>query len=224
MIQINVINYLDKLTGWNMMFFLWGVFKGKTVDCQRQVTGPWMKVSGPDLPTAIMSSPENIISHVPIDKEELVSHMDVVSDSLAHLLPLLPAKTCCGTNPSPAFPKVTCPNLIVEQPEYILEWNLLPSNPKCPPQSWPEVRSTPVGKTVGITGSLFPLDLFPVKNLHVGDSSILYNREELQQERVPNLELALGEVISMKESRHDQSLVREETKAEDVTAALSLFR
>ncbi|KAL1823939.1 hypothetical protein ACET3Z_010717 [Daucus carota] len=209
---------------WNMMFFLWGVFKGKTVDCQRQVTGPWMKVSGPDLPTAIMSSPENIISHVPIDKEELVSHMDVVSDSLAHLLPLLPAKTCCGTNPSPAFPKVTCPNLIVEQPEYILEWNLLPSNPKCPPQSWPEVRSTPVGKTVGITGSLFPLDLFPVKNLHVGDSSILYNREELQQERVPNLELALGEVISMKESRHDQSLVREETKAEDVTAALSLFR
>ncbi|KAL8148550.1 hypothetical protein AgCh_005788 [Apium graveolens] len=215
----------EKSQCWNMMFFLWGVFKEKRVDCQQQRNGPWFKVSNPqDIPKAIMSSPESILSIVPIDKEELVSHMDVVSDALANLPCLLTAGTNCGTDSLPASQKFTCSNLTVEQPEYKLEGNLLSSIPKCLSQSCPEVRSTPGGKTVGIAKSLFPVDPLAGKNVNVGDTSILSNGEELHQERVPNLELALGtEVIPTKESRQDQTVVREATEAEeDVPAALSL--
>lgn len=212
----------EKSQCWNMMFFLWGVFKEKRVDCQQQGNGSWMKVSSQDIPKAIMSLPESILSLVPIDKE-LVSHMDVVSDAPADLPHLLTTGTSCGTDSLPAFQKVTCSNLTVEQPEYILEGNLLSSIPKCLPQSWPAVRSTAGGKTVGIAESLFPVDPFAVKNVHVGDTSILSNGEELHQERVPNLELTLGtEVIPTKESRQDQALVRKATEAEDVPAVLSL--
>ncbi|KAK1399336.1 hypothetical protein POM88_009199 [Heracleum sosnowskyi] len=215
----------EKSQCWNMMFFLWGVFKEKRVACQQQGNGSWMKVSSPhDIPKAIMSSPESILSLVPIDKEELVSHMEVVSDALANLPHLLTAGTSCETDSLPAFQKVTCSNLTVEQPEHILECNSLSSIPKCLSQSWPEVGSTPGSKTVGIAGSLFPLDPFVVKNVHVGGTSILSNGERLHQERVPNLELALGtEVISTKKRTQDHALVRESTETEeDIPAALSL--
>lgn len=63
--------YAPLLAGWNMMFFLWGVFKGRRLNCLEQTSGPSKVVCIPslnmvpeddDIPSTAMTSSENICS------------------------------------------------------------------------------------------------------------------------------------------------------------------
>ncbi|XP_059625095.1 protein PARALOG OF AIPP2-like isoform X2 [Cornus florida] len=63
-------NLPDKSQRWNTMFFLWGVFRAKRVNCSQRVPGSPNKFFIPrDVPSAIMSLPDNICSLGPIDKK-----------------------------------------------------------------------------------------------------------------------------------------------------------
>ncbi|CAI9785545.1 unnamed protein product [Fraxinus pennsylvanica] len=66
---------------WNMLFFLWGVFRGKKENCsQRLPESSTQFCTPPDIPPAIMSLPENICSLEPIAK--VLSACDDVATSL----------------------------------------------------------------------------------------------------------------------------------------------
>lgn len=131
-----------------MMFFLWGVFRGKRVNCLQEVSGSSKKFSGAqDLPTAIMSLPENICSVVQIDNTVPTCNRssDVASDARFLIdLPCLSSTETIngGTKVISHLQKDICSKLTMEQPEYRLDFNSLPPIPKSPMHSWPEIRST----------------------------------------------------------------------------------
>uniref|UniRef100_A0A5B7AJ90 PHD-type domain-containing protein n=1 Tax=Davidia involucrata TaxID=16924 RepID=A0A5B7AJ90_DAVIN len=60
----------EKSQRWNMLLFLWGVFRGKRMNCSQPVSGSPKDICLPrDIPTAIMSLPENICSVEPVDMD-----------------------------------------------------------------------------------------------------------------------------------------------------------
>ncbi|KAL2518516.1 RING/FYVE/PHD zinc finger superfamily protein [Abeliophyllum distichum] len=69
------------LNGWNMLFFLWGVFRGKKENCSQHLPeSPKQFCTPPDISPAIMSLPENRCSLGPIAKD--LSACDDVSPAL----------------------------------------------------------------------------------------------------------------------------------------------
>lgn len=116
------------------MFFLWGVFRGKRVNCLQQVPGSPKKFSSPqDFPTAIMSLSENICSPVPIDSAEPKCNRacNVASDAHASIdLPWSSTETINGDSDTKvvSLPQNgKCAKLTVERPENRLDCNLLPN-------------------------------------------------------------------------------------------------
>ncbi|KAK4436126.1 hypothetical protein Salat_0776300 [Sesamum alatum] len=64
----------DKSQRWNMLFFLWGVFRGKKDSCLQKMPESVNQCSAPlDIPPPIMSLPENRCSLGPITDDVLVS-------------------------------------------------------------------------------------------------------------------------------------------------------
>ncbi|KAK1392085.1 PHD-type domain-containing protein [Heracleum sosnowskyi] len=103
-----------KYQRWNMMFFLWGVFRGKRNSCSKQVLGSPKKIaSSRDLSIASMSSTENISSLLSVEKD-------------------LP--TCNKAQ------KNDCANSTKEQGSG-LDCKSVPTNQMKPPQAWPDTKS-----------------------------------------------------------------------------------
>ncbi|KAK4403774.1 hypothetical protein Sango_0746000 [Sesamum angolense] len=64
----------DKSQRWNMLFFLWGVFRGKKESCLQMMPESLNQCCAPrDIPPPIMSLPENRCSLGPITEDLLVS-------------------------------------------------------------------------------------------------------------------------------------------------------
>ncbi|KAL0452282.1 UNVERIFIED_CONTAM: hypothetical protein Slati_1206300 [Sesamum latifolium] len=64
----------DKSQRWNMLFFLWGVFRGKKESCLQKMPESLNQCCAPrDIPPPIMSLPENRCSLGPITEDLLVS-------------------------------------------------------------------------------------------------------------------------------------------------------
>ncbi|KAF8380693.1 hypothetical protein HHK36_028183 [Tetracentron sinense] len=68
----------EKSQRWNMLFYLWGVFRGRRVNCSEHISGSPRKLSAPnlnvipsdqDLPVPVMSVSQNICSPGNMDKE-----------------------------------------------------------------------------------------------------------------------------------------------------------
>ncbi|XP_051132998.1 uncharacterized protein LOC127252732 [Andrographis paniculata] len=82
---------------WNMLFFLWGVFRGKKANCLQHMPESLKQIGAPqDIPPPVMSLPDNRCSQRPIT-EELPATGDVVqvirsptSETLPNALPSRP--------------------------------------------------------------------------------------------------------------------------------------
>ncbi|XP_052193581.1 uncharacterized protein LOC127802002 isoform X2 [Diospyros lotus] len=107
----------DKFQRWNMLYFLWGVLRGKKVNCLQTGTGSPKEYSiEQDLPTAILSLPESICSLGPVDGN-LPVHPKACNVTLAPKSstsmesPCLSSETVTGdydTNASSFEPKGQC--------------------------------------------------------------------------------------------------------------------
>ncbi|KAF1001935.1 ASI1-immunoprecipitated protein 2-like isoform X2 [Apium graveolens] len=137
-----------KYQRWNMMFFLWGVFRGKRNNCSKQVLGSPKKVaSSRDLSIASMSSTENISSLLSVEKDLPTCNtaQKVASDdnSMINLQCLPATKTKNGDSDSKAvsdFQQNDCANSTKEQGSE-LDCKSLPTNQMEPSQAWQDTKS-----------------------------------------------------------------------------------
>lgn len=117
-----------------MMFFLWGVFRGKRTNCLQEVSGSSKKLSdAQNMPTAIMSVPENICSLAQIDKNvsAYARYSDVASDTRFSIdLPRLSSTETINGNTKVMshLQNGILPTLTSKQPEHRLDFSSSPSN------------------------------------------------------------------------------------------------
>lgn len=131
-----------------MMFFFWGVFRGRKNSCSTQVLGSPKKISSSrDIPTASMSSTENMSSLVPVEKDlpscNKAGMVVSVDSSLINLQCLPETKTKNGGSDSKAvsdFQQNNCVNSSQEQ-GYGIDCKSRPINQMKPPQAWQDTRS-----------------------------------------------------------------------------------
>ncbi|XP_028083171.1 uncharacterized protein LOC114284471 isoform X4 [Camellia sinensis] len=107
----------EKSQRWNMLFFLWGVFRGKKVNYLQNVSGsPKKYFIHRDMPTAIMSPPENTGLLGPIDGN-LPMFSKACNVALSSKCPALMESPClssdtingnCDTEASSLDPKGQC--------------------------------------------------------------------------------------------------------------------
>lgn len=91
--------------GWNMLFFLWGVFRGKKESCLQQMPESINQYCAPrDIPAPIMSLPENRCSLRPITENASQDADPVLevpaSEELRSLVSSRVVKKDCGTKVS----------------------------------------------------------------------------------------------------------------------------
>ena len=78
------INCLNRLAGWNMLFFLWGIFRGRRInhlDSTKKICIPSLNVmpNEKDFPTAVMTLSETQCSPKHMDKESIDQGHNMVS-------------------------------------------------------------------------------------------------------------------------------------------------
>lgn len=130
-----------------MMFFLWGVLRGKRNSCSKVLGSPKKLASSRDLSVASMSSTENISSLLSVEKDLPTCNkaQKVVSDdnSLINLQCLPATKTKNGDSDSKAasdFRQNDCANSTKEHGSG-LNCKSVPTNQMKPPQAWQDAKS-----------------------------------------------------------------------------------
>ncbi|CAK9166009.1 unnamed protein product [Ilex paraguariensis] len=119
----------EKYQRWNMLFFLWGVFRGKRASCLQHMPGSTEQFSCPqDISMATISLPENTCSLGPIDNSSSACdgacNVDVASEAHASIaLPCLSEgiNGDCDTKVSSLVTKDECIQIVVEQQEFRLD-------------------------------------------------------------------------------------------------------
>ena len=138
-------------TGWNMLYFLWGVFRGKKVNCLQDASGIPKKYCMPgDLPATIISLPETMRSLGPTDGDlrtcSKVYYVALGSECPASMeSPCLSSETInedCDTSKSCLDPKGQCPQANARQQDCNLDATPLPSIQRTSAMSFQETRCT----------------------------------------------------------------------------------
>lgn len=144
-----------------MLYYLWGVFRGKRVNCSQQVPASPKKLYIPgNTPTAIMSLPDNICSTRPIDEDLLMRDMTRDATPKVHALIDLPSVAStettngdCDTKFSSSVPVVNCPQVDIEQQD---------SRPDSRPDSLPTILKSSLQPCLEVRCFLLILISLPV--------------------------------------------------------------
>ncbi|XP_057462366.1 uncharacterized protein LOC130752582 isoform X3 [Actinidia eriantha] len=141
----------EKSQRWNMLYFLWGVFRGKKVNCLQDASGTPKKYCMPeDLPATIISLPETMRSLGPTDGDlrtcSKVYYVALGSECPASMeSPCLSSETInedCDTSKSCLDPKGQCTQANARQQDCNVDATPLPSIQRTSAMSFQETRCT----------------------------------------------------------------------------------
>ncbi|KAL7230297.1 hypothetical protein ACSBR2_008739 [Camellia fascicularis] len=226
----------EKSQRWNMLYFLWGVFRGKKVNCLQDVSGFPKKYCIPrDLPGPIMSLPESICSLGPITMDLPLrlkaSSVGRESECPASMeSPCLSSETIkgdCDTIASSLDPKGQCTQANAGAQDCELDTTSLPSIQRTSALSFQETRctSTPLEENV-YPESKLEVKLQPsvqaagpISGSKKGENMPMYNVPNSQQILSRSSEIS-GRVNSSKNQVIFERTLKEELGSLDTNAVL----
>ena len=143
--------HYSSCTGWNMLYFLWGVFRGKKMNWLQDPSGTPKKYCMPgDLPTTIISLPETMRSPGPTEGD-LSTCSKAYYVALGSECPTSVESPClsseiinedCDTSKSSLDPKGQCTQANARQLDCNLDATPLPSIQRTSAVSFQETRCT----------------------------------------------------------------------------------